>query len=345
MNVSNALISRERGIEFLDGLRLAAACVRRGVDPEVVGDQMRLSERTIEIAKAAVSPQSMADDDALAIQQSGSAGFISLLASFGALSAMSSNAARIPIGTPIAYVSQGGTGAIDSEEISWTPLSKFSIDGQNALAPRKLVFIDAVTNELERFGAQYSGSLNSQRARSFALLQDRMAFDVLTDSISAISGPTDAVEVIQALAAAVRVGAGSSLWLWASAETVKQMALLRGTDGAPLWEGLNVEGGEIAGIRVVATDAMVSIGSPETHAMMLVDAAGVAYDPGTVETAVSRAASLQMLDDTSAGAQNTVSMFQTNGVATRLIQFFGLSRLRTSAVAWIENVSFDGGSP
>lgn len=345
VSISNSLASRERGIEFLEGLRLAAFCVRRGTDPEIVGDHMRLSERAVEIAKAAVNPQSLGDDDALAIQQSGSAGFISFLSSFGALSAMASSTVRIPIGTPIAFVSQGGAGAIDSEEMSWTPLSRMTIDAQNALAPRKLVYLDAVTNELERFGAQFSGVMNTQRARSFALMQDRMGFATLADGISAITGPTDAVEVIQALVAAVRVGAGSSLWLWASSETVKQMALLRNEVDAPLFPDLRYDGGEISGIRVFPTEAMVSTGSPETHSMMLVDATGVAYDAGQVEFAVGRATSLQMVDDPSSGSQNTVSMFQTNGIATRLMQFYGLKRLRASAVAWIESVSFDGGSP
>ncbi|WP_293860277.1 hypothetical protein [Steroidobacter sp.] len=312
---------------------------------EVIAEQMRLPDRAISIAKAAVNPQSLGNDAALAIQQSGSAGFISFLASFGALAAMSSSTVRIPIGTPIARVSQGGVGAIDSGEISWTPLSRMTIDGESALAPRKLVYIDALTNEFEKFGAQYSGALNSQRARDYALMQDRMAFDVLTDSISPISGPTDAVEVIQALAAAVSVGAGSSLWLWASAETVKQMSLLRNGLDAPLFPDLRFDGGEIsAGIKVVPTDAMIAPGSPEARAIMLVNAGGVAYDPGRIESDVSRQAVLQMVDETAPGAQSTVSLFQTNGVATRLTQFFGLKRLRASAVAWVSDVTF-GGSP
>ncbi|MBL8269564.1 MAG: hypothetical protein JNL55_24425 [Steroidobacter sp.] len=220
-----------------------------------------------------------------------------------------------------------------------------TIDGESALAPRKLVYIDALTNEFEKFGAQYSGALNSQRARDYALMQDRMAFDVLTDSISPISGPTDAVEVIQALAAAVSVGAGSSLWLWASAETVKQMSLLRNGLDAPLFPDLRFDGGEIsAGIKVVPTDAMIAPGSPEARAIMLVNAGGVAYDPGRIESDVSRQAVLQMVDETAPGAQSTVSLFQTNGVATRLTQFFGLKRLRASAVAWVSDVTF-GGSP
>ena len=70
---------------------------------------------------------------------------------------------------------------------------------------------------------------------------------------------------------------------------------------------------------------------------MLLDASQIAVGSGELEMDASRNAALQMTDAPTEGAQPLESLFQTNAVALRIQREVAYAKLRSTAVAAIEN--------
>lgn len=115
------------------------------------------------------------------------------------------------------------------------------------------------------------------------------------------------------------------------------LATLKDANGARAFPDLNlVSGGEIWGVPVAISRSAASTGSPNESFVAALDGAGilVAQDPQIAMDA-SSAAALQLDDAPSAGASSQVSMFQTNGVALRVLRTLNFKAVEGS-VAWMK---------
>lgn len=130
---------------------------------------------------------------------------------------------------------------------------------------------------------------------------------------------------------------GALFWVMSRADVVR-LALLRGSDGAVVFPNLNVNGGEIAGIPVIASNStMRSVSGGSTVALINAEGIDVA-DDDRIGLDVSNEAALQMDSAPSSGAQQLVSLYQANLVGVRLTKYANWRRTRDTAVAIMTNV-------
>src|SRR4026208_1464278 len=120
-----------------------------------------------------------------------------------------------------------------------------------------------------------------------------------------------------------------------------QLSLMRNTLGAKEFPDVNVLGGTFEGFPVITSQYATTAGSPDGNLVILVNAKEIFLaDDGGVTVDSSREASLEMSDDPANDTGTIVRMYQTNQVALRAERFINWARARTSAVAWLQNVSW-----
>jgi hypothetical protein len=94
---------------------------------------------------------------------------------------------------------------------------------------------------------------------------------------------------------------------------------------------MTVAGGNIAGIKVVVSDAATDA--------ILFDASQIAANSETITIDASREATLQLDESPTSGASSLVSLWQSNLRAMRATRFFAAEVLRPEAVAVITGVT------
>jgi capsid protein len=169
--------------------------------------------------------------------------------------------------------------------------------------------LDLIANELRRAVAVGIASVPSTGMDSFA-----------ADLASALD--------------ALSYGADARLYLVLSPAAAKVVAFL--TDSAStatgrLFPAMTVLGGNIAGIKVVVSDAATDA--------VLFDASQVCANSDTITIDASSQTSVQLSDAPTGGAANLVSLFQANMRAMRATRYFGAEVLRPEAVAVITGVT------
>ena len=114
--------------------------------------------------------------------------------------------------------------------------------------------------------------------------------------------------------------------------TLKEIVTLPGVNGRAHPE-LTVEGGNVGGVTVAASDGLTS------GQMLLFDATQIAADGGTVALdAVLQDATL----DLAGGDAPTFDLFQKDASALRAERWFGFALMRSSATASISGASYEG---
>jgi HK97 family phage major capsid protein len=148
--------------------------------------------------------------------------------------------------------------------------------------------------------------------------------------------------------------------LWAAADTadnfmdspvyittpkiLRGLADLQNPLGQPEFPGLTPQGGNIAGVPVIASNYVP--GDTAGGLFVLVNASDIYMsDDGQATVDFSNQASIQMLDNptndaTNGTATSVVSMFQTDSTALRAHRFANWSRRRNSAVSYLTGVNW-----
>lgn len=118
------------------------------------------------------------------------------------------------------------------------------------------------------------------------------------------------------------------------------------TEGVRAFPELGAMGGRILGIPAVTSVGAVCSGSPSNqHVFAVVDGAQIAVaDNGEIDITASSMATLQMdsapTQDSVAGTGSTsVSMFQTDSTAIKLVRTINWERIADNAVAWLTAVA------
>jgi hypothetical protein len=143
---------------------------------------------------------------------------------------------------------------------------------------------------------------------------------------------------VQALLAAIAPKSNSKPYFIADPTTALSMASAHNALGGKVFPELAWNGGSVLGVPFLISDGI-------TDSLLALDAALIASGLELPEISTSTNALVEASDDPAAhagtGSPSTptpmapplISLFQQNAVGIRCTQFFGVSRLRSSAVA------------
>lgn len=270
---------------------------------------------------------------------------------------------RIPFNVRIAGQTSGGSGYWVGEGAP-KPLTKFDFNATE-LRWAKVANIAVLTEETIRFSNPSAERL--VRDALAAALIERMDIDFvdpgkaavanvspasITNGVAPISASgTDADSIrrdIRALWApfiAANNPPTTAVYIM-SATVALALSMMQNALGQAEFPGLSMMGGTLNGIPVVVSEYMDNTAGSAGSLLILANARDIwLADDGQVNIDASREASLQMMDNpTNSSATPThttmVSMFQTNSVAIRAERFVNWAKRRTSAVAWLDTVSW-----
>ena len=134
----------------------------------------------------------------------------------------------------------------------------------------------------------------------------------------------------------------SGLFFVASPSTALAISMMRNAIDQYSFPGLSERGGEFLSIPMVtgenvSSDALILLKPSDIYRIAM----------GSVEMSLSDTATIEMDDsptsdtDTPAAATGkTVSMFQTESTAFKMVQSINFARRRESCVAWLNNVNY-----
>ncbi len=270
------------------------------------------------------------------------AGFIASLRSASIFDRMLEQMVRIPLRTRAAIATTGATGTVSAEGAQ-RPVTSMAL-ANSIISPRVAQAIIAVTSELMRGSPAAATALLSRELRAgVAAATDESFLAIAMDGAPTISSAgASAVNVaadIGQLLAIVSTEAQGSLILAMRPEVASALATKTTEAGALAFPSMTPRGGTICGVDAVATTALPL---PDTSGgkLVLLDASGFAGDSELATLRASGNVALQLDDNPSAGAQNLVSMFQTSSVAILAERWFGVERIRSTAVAVATDVAY-----
>ena len=163
----------------------------------------------------------------------------------------------------------------------------------------------------------------------------------LTNGATRISSPA-ATEagVTTAVKAALQVladGGGDlrNAVLVMSPSTALSVSTLLTAGNIRAFPNVGVRGGEVFGVPVVTTTGAASQGSPTENLVVAIDPSQVLLaDSGDVEFSTSRQAALQMDNAPGAGAQSSVSLYQTGTTAIKFVRQLNFEKCHSSATSF-----------
>ena len=123
----------------------------------------------------------------------------------------------------------------------------------------------------------------------------------------------------------------SKLVLLASPSAVQQIALMHGTAG-PSFPNMRVDGGDLSGIQVMATDALSDVA-------ILLDARAIGADVGLVTLDSSRQASIELSDGPTSEPTQVTSLYQSNMVGLRCERLMGITLVRPTGICVLDQFS------
>lgn len=304
-----------------------------------LAEQNRASPRVLAILKSAVQAGGTNDPNwasSLAEFSQAANAFLSTVAPFSAFDAALPDFVKVPFHARVIVTTTAATASLVDEGAA-KPVSKLQLANQR-LEVRKAVCIAAITNELVKVGDPATLDLIARELRrAVAVTTDGVFFDILTqtsavyaESSSGMSAAQFSSDLANALDA-LEYGSDARLFLVLSPEAAKTVAFLRDANGT-VYPGLTVNGGTIAGIRVVVSSAV-------GNNAILFDASQICANSDTITLDASEQATLQLSDAPTDAATNLTSLWQANLRAIRATRYFGVEVLRSSAVAIISGTT------
>jgi hypothetical protein len=239
----------------------------------------------------------------------------------------------VPVRTRISVVSTALTGSTVGERVA-KPISELELDTAE-LVERKCAGILVVSEELLRFGGAGSlNLLNNELRKSVAIASDVVFVDQMLNDTNissfASSGMTASALVTDITSALDNLSYGSDgkLYLVASAETCKMIAMARASGAAPTFPDATLTGGSISGMQIVASDAVGDV-------MLILDASQVAANSGQVVLDASSEAAVELNNSPTSSPTAMTSLWQQGLRGLRAERTgFGVELLRpTAAVA------------
>lgn len=290
------------------------------------------------VLKGAVAAGSLSNYSAIAEYPGLAAAFLDSLRNVGAFDRMLVDMVRVPLRTRVAISSVAITGN-SVGEASAKPISSLTLDAAQ-LAEQKALALLVISKELLRLAGPAGRALFSRELRkAVAAATDNTFIQLITDGLSPITSIGSTVAAIRAdLGAAldaIDVHDGSKLYILLNSIVAKRWAVKQ-NEGDTFLEHMTPNGGAIAGMNVVVTDAV------DDGTVVVCDAGQIAAGSETLVLDVATSASVQMADTLdSPPTSSTVlhSLWMHGNIALKAERYFGATPLRSNAVALIDAVA------
>jgi HK97 family phage major capsid protein len=271
---------------------------------------------------------------------------------------------NVPFNVAIAGQASGGTGYWTGEGKS-KPLTSFTFN-RTTLGFTKVAAISVLTEELARFSTPSAEALIRDGLRD-ALVErldidfvDPLKAEVSNVSPASITNGVTPLTSSGSTADDIRADLGALLGAFVTTNQnvgdlvlimpntqALALSMLRNSLGQPEFGSVGLTGGTLQGIPVIASQYAHTAGAGDMVIAVNAKSVGLA-DDGAVSVEASREASLEMdsapAGDATVPTANTtlVSMWQTNSIALRAERFINWKKLRTGAVAYMEDVAWGG---
>jgi HK97 family phage major capsid protein len=316
-------------------------------------EAQRAPERTVRILKSAISAATLADPvwaGSLADYRFAVGGFVESLRSTSVFDRLLADGAvrRVPLHTRIVVTSVGASAAIVASGAS-KPASRLSLISIN-VEERKATALVPVTEELMRSSvADAEANLAKEMRGAVSAATNAEFLAALIDSSTPTvsgggTGPAAVAADLSAAAELIPSHLGQRLYLIVDPVAAKHLAFMTTADGVFAFPDMTPNGGSIAGVAVLPSDALPAASSGATSAL-LIDASNLALGDQTITLDASRNATYEANDApthdaTTPTAAQLVSGFQTNSVLLKAERYFGAARVRDDAVVLIEDAAW-----
>ena len=322
---------------------------------QMVRHMPRLSPRAREILTApemdmifqrAVIPVHTLVGSVFADYKLAAAGFVGALANFGVFDRLHANGMRkLPFGTlTTGAVSIGAIGAVVSE-LSAKPISRLTVTSQTTTV-RKAVAALVVTNELARVTEDVSSLIGQELRNACIQAIDGQFIAIASSGVSAVNSVGSSAAAFRAdlgnALNSISVDQNSRLYLVMTSTNAKALAALGDAAGSAnsAFPDMSPRGGVISGIEVIISDSLTA------NSWMLVDASSFAAASGDLALSPLRHASINFEstpDSPPTSATNMIGLWQSDMSAIVAERFFICERLRSSAVALVQNATYASG--
>lgn len=245
---------------------------------------------------------------------------------------------RVPLRTRLAISTMAATGQVVGEGAP-TPVSSLAFNGQD-LDPIKAQALVAISVELVN-GTTAAGNilLATELRNGVAAATDAAFLARVATGASSVTGSASPLADLGAALETVNVKATGKPYLVIDVHTANRLATKATTTGEQAFPSMTPNGGELAGVPVLVSDQVPAADSNGRKAVLL-DATAIAGDAEAPMLDASDQATLQLATNPAGGAQNLVSMFQTDSVALLVTRWLGIDVTRASGVVVIEDVQW-----
>jgi hypothetical protein len=334
---------RARSAEFV-GVCKYLLLAKGRFESAALAQQAGATKNVVELLKTGIDPATSTDVDFASLLVPYSNAFAQTLNALSAFDTiLAANAfQRVPLKTRITSYTLVASGSSPNES-SAKPISKFTLS-QATLEPTKSQCMVVVTNEVAKLASQAAFTwLSDQLRQGLAKATDLKFTDTLIND-SSVDEITSSGSTLQAIAsdlatamALINLGANSKIYLVAPPKWIRVVALTRTAGGAPAFPQLEILGGNINGIIVIPSDALVD-------SAILLDASRCAVDVGPIIPSKTTQSALQLDDSPTSDAQQLTSLWQVNLTALRLERWWGFELLASDAAVKISSLQIDQGT-
>ena len=245
---------------------------------------------------------------------------------------------RVPLRKRLAISTVVAAGHVVGEGAP-TPVSSLAFNGQD-LDPFKVQALVALTAELINGTTAAGNILLATELRNGVAAGTNAAFLArVATGASSVTGSVSPLADLSAALETVNISATGKPYLVVDVHTANRLATKATTTGEQAFPSMTPNGGELAGVPVLVSDQVPAADSNGRKAVLL-DATAIAGDAEDPMLDASDQATLQLATDPANGAQNLVSLFQTDSAALLVTRWLGFDVTRASGVVVIEDVQW-----
>jgi Phage capsid family len=195
------------------------------------------------------------------------------------------------------------------------PVSELAL-AADYLDPIKVVSILVVTEELLRLGMSAEAFLTRELQAAVAHAADEEFISALSGAVSpAEASSDDLLTDLETMLAEIEAGADAKFFLLITAANAKKLATSKSVNGGQAYPGFTPNGGTVAGIEVLVSDAI------SDGVALLVDASQIAAASSLPILNSAREAAVALDGET------LTSLWQKNLVGLRVERFVGFRPL------------------
>jgi HK97 family phage major capsid protein len=245
---------------------------------------------------------------------------------------------RVPLRKRLAISTMVAAGHVVGEGAP-TPVSSLAFNGQD-LDPFKVQALVALTSELINGTTAAGNILLATELRNGVAAGTNAAFLArVATGASSVTGSASPLADLGAALETVNISATGKPYLVVDVHTANRLATKATTTGEQAFPSMTPNGGELAGVPVLVCD-QVPVADSNGRKAVLLDATTIAGDAEDPMLDASDQATLQLATDPANGAQNLMSLFQTDSAALLVTRWLGFDVTRASGVVVIEDVQW-----